>query len=118
MWGPMAGIRYDVLQTKLRCVGVSALFALAACNQSSVRPPAQAQPPASTTEGGANATEAGASTVTPGIAAGREHSCALDTRGTVECWGSNMHGQAKALGHEYKQIAAGALHTCALSREG
>ena len=63
------------------------------------------------------------------IAAGYEHSCALTTTGIVKCWGQNGHGQlgdnttigraapveVVGLGADVVAIAAGFLHTCALT---
>src|SRR5438874_2337887 len=46
-----------------------------------------------TVPAGAVPHRAGARTVTPAIALGGNHSCALLANGTVECWGANAFGQ-------------------------
>ncbi len=74
---------------------------------------------------------------TPGgwraLALGEAHTCALDVEGGVWCWGSNALGQLGIPGRPssvvarrvlrcntdpVQSIAAGAFHTCALTRSG
>lgn len=66
------------------------------------------------------------------IAVGDQHGCALDSVGSVLCWGANSHGQlgngsndpssipvaAGGIGGNGLAIAAGALHTCAINTSG
>lgn len=66
------------------------------------------------------------------IAAGDNHSCALNTDGVVTCWGANVNGQlgnggkadstsATYVGAPIRGVAAitaGASHTCALTTKG
>ena len=66
------------------------------------------------------------------IACGARHSCAIDERGEVFCWGWSLHGQCGSAlpsvrtptkidalnGIEMQQISAGLAHTLALSRSG
>jgi alpha-tubulin suppressor-like RCC1 family protein len=70
--------------------------------------------------------------VLPRLAAGQEHSCALDTAGAAFCWGANWGGQLgdgttrdPALspvrvsgGHAFIALAAGSAHTCGLKTDG
>ena len=63
------------------------------------------------------------------IAAGKQHSCALEISGTVRCWGDNRHREVgeesesekvrpvelTALKNTARAIAAGGEHTCALT---
>lgn len=65
------------------------------------------------------------------IVTGKQHSCALDTSGTVKCWGDNRHrevgddGESEIIrpievrGHtrNARALAAGGEHTCALSQD-
>ncbi|HUK95678.1 MAG TPA: PASTA domain-containing protein [Gaiellaceae bacterium] len=66
------------------------------------------------------------------IAAGGGHTCAVTTAGAVKCWGYNSHGQVgdgtktdrhapvavSGLGSGVAGVAAGGLHTCAITRTG
>jgi len=69
------------------------------------------------------------------IAAGREHTCAVISDGTVACWGFNVKGQigtgdftnsnlpiavtsGALAGETVTQIAAGTYHTCAVISDG
>lgn len=67
-----------------------------------------------------------------GIAPGGAHTCGLTTEGTVLCWGQGSAGRlgdgtlegvrptpAPVAGDErFREVTAGALHTCALTTEG
>lgn len=65
------------------------------------------------------------------VAAGREHTCALDQAGAAWCWGANDRGQlgdgsftrsdrpvAVSGGRTWVKLAAGLDHTCGLDAEG
>ena len=67
------------------------------------------------------------------IAAGGNHTCALDGAGEARCWGSDGYGQlgdsdaafalkfapvAVAGGHTFRTVAAGGYHSCALDSAG
>jgi hypothetical protein len=53
------------------------------------------------------------------LAAGRYHNCALQTDGSLACWGYDNHGQATPpAGSDYAQVAAGLFHNCALQTDG
>ena len=66
------------------------------------------------------------------IAVGNSHTCALTAGGGVKCWGYNFYGQlgdnstanrlapvdVQGLGTGVSAIAAGLLHTCALTASG
>ncbi len=66
------------------------------------------------------------------LAAGGQHTCALDKRGSLWCWGDNQQGQLGtgsaddfssnpqkvASLQNVRQIAAGAAHTCARTQAG
>jgi alpha-tubulin suppressor-like RCC1 family protein len=65
------------------------------------------------------------------IAAGGMHSCVIDSRGTLQCWGGNDRGQLGSGGggrmetpirvdaaSGFESVDAGGFHTCALSSEG
>ena len=51
------------------------------------------------------------------ISAGRYHSCALTTDGTISCWGWNNRGQTDAPDGTFSQISSGGYHTCAIATD-
>ncbi len=66
------------------------------------------------------------------LAAGGAHSCAVDAAGKASCWGDNSAGQlgngttiggsapanVSPLGEGIEELAAGGMHTCALTEAG
>jgi len=54
------------------------------------------------------------------VAAGSNHTCAIDTTGDLACWGNDSYGQATVPGGlgEVVQVAAGHAHTCVLNSAG
>jgi hypothetical protein len=53
------------------------------------------------------------------ISAGSQHTCAVRTDGSLECWGNNSRGQATPpAGTGYKQVSGGRYHTCAVRTDG
>ncbi|WP_419927275.1 S8 family serine peptidase [Candidatus Poriferisocius sp.] len=52
------------------------------------------------------------------LTAGFEHSCAITSDGTIDCWGSNDWGQTDAPDGEFTSIATGHLHSCAINTGG
>ena len=52
------------------------------------------------------------------LAAGETHSCALDSAGTVVCWGSNDSGEATPPAGFFVQLAAGTHQTCGVRSDG
>ena len=58
-----------------------------------------------------------ASTNSPKLSLGTDHSCAVTTQGRVACWGNNVYGQTDVpmnLGVA-SEISAGGFHTCAIT---
>ena len=54
----------------------------------------------------------------PTIGTGGNHTCALRTNGTIECWGRDRDGQASPPAGSFTSISAGGFHTCALRDDG
>lgn len=65
------------------------------------------------------------------VAAGSDHTCALDEQGRAWCWGGGLFGQlgtgdvpasgvpaAVSGGHRFAALSAGGFSTCAIDREG
>jgi cysteine-rich repeat protein len=53
------------------------------------------------------------------IDAGTEHMCGIRTDGSLECWGTELHGRmAKPAGNDYVDVTAGTNHSCALRSNG
>lgn len=52
------------------------------------------------------------------VSGGGNHTCALLTDGTVECWGSDIYGQSSPPGGAFTQVVAGWGHTCGLREDG
>jgi len=52
------------------------------------------------------------------LTVGWEHSCAVDQRGRVTCWGYDRYGQASPPAAVINGIAAGGQHTCAITNTG
>ena len=53
------------------------------------------------------------------ISSGANHTCILKGAGSVECWGSNDHGQTTPPGSpSFTSISSGARHTCGLLEDG
>ncbi|MDG2305239.1 MAG: hypothetical protein P8R42_11410 [Candidatus Binatia bacterium] len=46
------------------------------------------------------------------------HICAIDTEGTIECWGNDEYGQATPPAGRYTDLALGRHHSCALRENG
>ena len=53
-----------------------------------------------------------------GLGDGYGHTCALDERGRIDCWGWNNYGQADAPLGAYTSLSAGHWSTCAIGVEG
>ena len=51
------------------------------------------------------------------VTAGGAHSCIIDSRFQLACWGNNEHGQVTAPEAQYKQVSAGEWHTCAIRQD-
>ncbi len=52
------------------------------------------------------------------VTAGKRHSCALNSIGSVKCWGSNNFGESDPPMGLFRAIAAGDSHSCALGTDG
>ena len=62
--------------------------------------------------------EAGQLDIVP-ISAGYQHTCAISSDRSIQCWGSNSHGQLFApLANNFSQVDVGRFHVCALDADG
>ena len=52
------------------------------------------------------------------VSVGAHHSCGLRADSTIECSGSNRHGQATAPQGSFVQVSAGVEHSCGLRDDG
>lgn len=52
------------------------------------------------------------------LALGQDHTCALQSDGSVDCWGWNSRGQAEDHPGPFVQITAGTFHNCGLYADG
>jgi hypothetical protein len=52
------------------------------------------------------------------VSVGGDHTCAIRTGGTLECWGHNYFGQATPPEGTFVAVSAGMNHTCAIRTDG
>ena len=52
------------------------------------------------------------------VSAGKDHSCAVKTTGSVVCWGSNEREQSAPPSGNFLEVSAGYDHTCGLKTNG
>ncbi len=52
------------------------------------------------------------------VAAGKRHSCALNSIGSITCWGSNEFGESDPPMGLFTAITVGSSHSCALGTDG
>src|SRR5207247_6122954 len=75
-----------------------------------------AAPPTGTAESSLASATPGA--IAGSIDAGQQHSCGVQTDGTLLCWGDDSSGQASPPGGTYTAAAAGDAHSCAIKTNG
>ena len=49
------------------------------------------------------------------VSAGDNHTCGLESDGSLLCWGYNFSGQTEVPAVSYTQVSAGGVHTCGLN---
>jgi alpha-tubulin suppressor-like RCC1 family protein len=52
------------------------------------------------------------------VAAGSDHSCAVDESGAASCWGLDTDGQASPPSASFVAVSAGVFHSCGLTVNG
>jgi alpha-tubulin suppressor-like RCC1 family protein len=58
------------------------------------------------------------SVVVASLSAGGQHTCAVQTDGSVACWGYNNLGQATPPAGTFSAVSGGFVHTCGLQTDG
>jgi alpha-tubulin suppressor-like RCC1 family protein len=52
------------------------------------------------------------------VSAGYDHTCALRSDGTLECWGNNNYGKSIPPAGAFEQVSTGSHHACAIGIDG
>ncbi len=80
--------------------------------------PAPTPTPASQDSRPETSDRAGTSATFASVSAGGEHTCGVKLDGSVQCWGSDVAGQATPPGGVFASVSAGMFHTCGVKTNG